>query len=120
MRKLSIIRRFSLAAFCPSNLRRRAAERLFSAANNICSANRTRLLSAMLEATTMVRSAVQKGVYLRAEVSSMRATVSAAPTLSTMPATKKPQAAAAAAAAEATDSSLDDDGEQYCIEEGAD
>ena len=68
----------------------------------------------MLEAATMVRSAVQNGVDLRAEVSSMRAAAS------TVPAAKKPQAAAAAAAAEATDSSLDDDGEQYCIEEGAD
>ena len=53
----------------------------------------------MLEAATMVRSAVQNGVDLRAEVSSMRAAVSVVPAVSTMPAAKKPQAAAAAAAA---------------------
>jgi hypothetical protein len=92
---LSLLARSVLPVQCSSA----AAERLFSAANNICSGNRTRLSSALLEAATMVRSVVQNGVDLRAEVSSMRAAVSVVPAVSTMPAAKKPQAAAAAAAA---------------------
>jgi hypothetical protein len=103
---LSLLARSVLPVLCSSA----AAERLFPAANNICSVNRTRLSSAMLEAATMVRSAVLNGVDLRAEVSSMRAAVSAVPAVSTAPAGKKPQAAAAAAAAEATYSSPDGDG----------